>query len=62
MKKTLSIVIAAVMLFVMGITSSAAVELPNVLPDNGMNFFDSILNFFDAVLGIIGTIAQFLFK
>ena len=62
MKKTITAAIAVTMLFVMGITSFAAPNLPDIIPDGGASLFDTILNFFDEILGLIGTIASMLFS
>lgn len=62
MKKTITAVMAVAMLALMNITSFAALELPGILPDADVSFFDSILNFFDTILGLIGTIASMLFQ
>jgi hypothetical protein len=62
MKKTLTTIIAAVMVCVMGITVFAAPTVPEVLPDNADTLLDAILSVLDDILGFIGEIAGLLFK
>ena len=62
MKKTLTAIAAAVMAFVMSITSFAEASVPTILPEDTNIGLDSLLNFFDIILGWIGQIASVLFK
>ena len=62
MKKTITAIVAAVMTFVMGVTSFAAPSVPNVIPDNADAIIDAILNVFNVILGFVGQFAGLLFK
>jgi hypothetical protein len=61
MKKTLSMALTVVMMFVMGITVFAA-ELPGSLPTDTPGAFDSIIDFFADILRWFGDIIAVIFK
>ncbi len=62
MKKTISVVIAAVMMFALAITSFADISVGDQIPDAGLTISDFFNNFVDLILGFIGTIAGMFFK
>ena len=62
MKKTITVIVAAVMTFVMSITSFAEVSGPSIIPDNANAIIDAVLNVFNVILGFVGQFAGLLFK
>ena len=62
MKKTITAIAAAVMAFVMSITSFAEASVPTYLPTESNDFLDGLLGFFDMILAWIGEFASLLFK
>ncbi len=62
MKKTITAIVAAVMVSLMSITSFAEISGPSIIPGNANAIIDTILNIFDVILGFVGQFAGLLFK
>ncbi len=61
MKKTLSMVLTAVMMFVLSVTVFAE-DLPTELPPASVGVIDTIINFFADILRALGEIIGYVFK